>query len=85
MTLCVFADMKPGPPHGENEVTREDDLNPPFLITATKLKGFVRSKCTVWKYDNFSAIQILREINFSDSVVTKYAIFNRFSTSENWF
>ena len=46
-TVVFFTDMKPGPPHGENEVTREDDLNPPFLITATKLKGFVRSKCTV--------------------------------------
>ena len=34
--------MKPGPPHGENQVSQKEDLDPPFSITATKEgDGFV--------------------------------------------
>ena len=38
----VCKDMKPGPPHGINEVSQKEDLDPPFLVTATKQEaGFV--------------------------------------------
>ena len=32
----VCDDMKPGPPHGENQVSQKEDLDPPFSLTATK-------------------------------------------------
>ena len=37
---AVCEDMVPGrkqSQHGENEVSQKDDLDPPFLVTATKL------------------------------------------------
>ena len=43
-----------------------------------------KNRCyyTVWKFDDFSITQILREINFWDSRSAKYAIFNLFRGSE---
>ena len=42
LPLSVCDDMKPGPPHGENQVSQKEDLDPPFSITATKEgDGFV--------------------------------------------
>lgn len=41
----VCQDMKPGPPHKENQVSQKEDLDPPFLISAAKQdKGFVLGK-----------------------------------------
>lgn len=38
----VCGNMKPGPPHKENQVSQKDDLDPPFLVTAAKQDaGFV--------------------------------------------
>ena len=38
----VCKDLKPGPPHGANQVSQKDDLDPPFLVTANKQEsGFV--------------------------------------------
>ena len=36
---------------------------------------------SLWKFDNFSATQIFREINFLDLGVSKYPIFAIFSIS----
>ena len=46
---AVCEDMVPGrkqSQHGENEVSQKDDLDPPFLVTATKLddKQFIIGK-----------------------------------------
>lgn len=41
----VCGNMRPGPPHGENQVSQKDDLDPPFLLTAAKQDaGFVLGK-----------------------------------------
>jgi hypothetical protein len=38
----VCKDMKPGAPHGRNQVTDQDDLDPPFVIQADyDNRGFV--------------------------------------------
>ena len=36
---------------------------------------FSVASCTVWKFQDFSVIQILREINFGDSRSSKIAVF----------
>ena len=41
--------------------------------------------CTVWKFCNFPVTQILREIKFCETRVTKCAIFDTFRDSEFWF
>ena len=56
LPLSVCDDMKPGPPHGENQVSQKEDLDPPFSITATKEgDGFVLG-------NNFIIFPILKRI-----------------------
>ena len=32
----VCENLQPGPPHGENEVSDKDNIDPPFLMSASK-------------------------------------------------
>ena len=46
------------------------------IVHSTKKDGMLYSlPCTVWKYQDFSIIQILHEINFGESRSCKKAVF----------
>ena len=53
-----------------------DGYNLAFVIDAsTPDEAFCKVQFSVWKFQGFSVIQILREINFGESRSSKNAIF----------
>ena len=59
-----MASQSPTPPSPPSSAS----ASPPTVATTTC------TYFTVWKFDDFSVTQILREINFGDSRSAKYAI-----------
>ena len=47
--------------------------------------GFLPNPGTEWKFTNFPATQILREINFSEFKPSKNVLFDSFSSTKSWF